>query len=604
MRIRLIQITTRRSGAKARREDLRETDALHVGRGTDNDLSLPGLTVSLHHAVFRRSEGEIFVEGLGPNLVEVNGRPVASQAIRTGDAVRVGNFELRAVAPTGDEDLALEVEETEREGDAAESLAQRTRLGLQKTWLSERPLVWLGVLSVVLLCAVLPFQSALWRSDEAITAPPPLERASTSAVQAWSTGPISRPHAQFARECGRCHVAGWTGVRDDECLACHARIEAHAEFEASPAELTGMTCITCHTEHRGADGLAKLEATGCAPCHGALGELEPASPDAVATDFGDDHPQFRLTLVADADTKRRERVPWVPDLQEATGLLFSHLRHVGQAVENRATGRSEYLRCDTCHVEEASGKNYEEVRFATACQSCHALGFDEAFPEQQAFHGDPALMRRGLLEFYSAVALGALVPPNRGQRVLRAAPGRPLSPAERKAALAWAEAQARTANEFLIRGEKRCGMCHPVRPGAASDGAEGVAPVEVPRTWLPHAQFSHRSHMPTACRGCHAAITVFDPAASPEVARPDWAARDAKPFGLLTPEELARLHPGMQPSDAASDVSIPDLEDCRVCHGGPGVPLGRIASECVLCHGFHRRGLAPMSPAVHAGLGR
>ena len=604
MRIRLTQITTRRTGAQARREDVRETDALHVGRGTDNDLSLPGLTVSLHHAVFRRADGEIFVEGVGSNLLDVNGRPVASHALLPGDTVRIGGFELRAVAPGEGDDLALEVEETERAGDAGQDLARRTRLGLTQTWLSERPLVWLAVLAVLLLCVVLPWRSALWRADDAVTAPPPLQNASTAAVQAWSTGPISRPHAQFARECGRCHVEGFAGVGDEPCLACHARIEAHAEADVSPPELSGMTCVACHTEHRGADGLAALEATRCAPCHGALGSLRPASEESVATDFGSDHPQFRLTVVADADTKRRERVEWVPDLQEATGLVFSHVRHVGQAVENRTTGSSEYLRCDACHVEEASGRNYQEVRFATACQQCHALGFDEAFPEQQAFHGDPAVMRRGVLEFYSAVALGALVPPGPGAKVLRAAPGSALSPAERRAALAWAEERARAASDFLMHGEKRCGMCHPIRSGAASDGGDAVAPVEVPRTWLPHAAFSHRSHMPTPCSGCHAAITVFDPDASPEVPRPSWAAPGAEPFGLLTPAELARSHPGMKPSDSASDVSIPDLEDCRACHGGPAAPLGHIASDCVLCHGFHRRGLGPLLPAAHAWLDR
>lgn len=604
MRIRLIQISMRRSGTEARREELRESDALHVGRGTDNDVSLPGLTVSLHHAVFRRADGEIFVEGLGSNLVEVNGRPAATHELRPGDSVRIGGFELRSVAPAADEDLALEVEEIERAGDAAEALARRTRLGLARTWLSERPLVWLAILAVLLFCAVLPWRAALWTEDDAVTAPPPLQRASTAAVQTWSTGPISRPHAQFAEQCGRCHMGGFSGVRDTECLACHGRIESHTDPSVSPEALTEMTCITCHTEHRGPDGLAKLEPSGCAPCHGALGSLHPPAPKAVATDFGDDHPQFQLTIVADAETGRRERVEWIPDLQESTGLLFSHVRHVGQAVENRATGRSEYLRCDTCHTEEPSGRNYENVRFATRCQECHALGFDESFPEQQALHGDPAEMRRGLLEFYSAVALGAVSPPAGHPRVLRAAPGAPLSPAERKAALSWAERQARSADRFLMGGDKRCGMCHPIRPGAASDDGDGVARVDVPRTWLPRAEFSHRAHMPTPCSGCHAAITVFDPQASPEVPRPDWAAPDAEPYGLLTPAGLARLHGGMRPSDAASDVSIPDLQDCRVCHGGPGVPLGRIASECVLCHGFHRRGELPMAESLHVGSGR
>jgi hypothetical protein len=319
----------------------------------------------------------------------------------------------------------------------------------------------------------------------------------------------------------------------------------------------------------------------------------------VASNFGTDHPEFRLTILKDPATGRRERVTWTPTLKEATGLLFNHVRHVGQAVENRATGRSEYMRCDSCHIPDASGKNFEDVGFTARCQNCHALGFDESFPEQQAFHGDPVQMRRQLLEFYSAVALGGLVPPERRPAVLRAAPGRVLSPTERQAALGWAQAEARAASTFLMNDDKRCGECHPISRNTAKDGGDDVAPVQVPRSWLPHAKFSHRSHEPSACSRCHPAVTVFDPKASPEVPRPAWAAPDSKPFGLLTPEELARTHPGMTPSDEASDVSIPDRDECRTCHLGPDAHTGFIASECVLCHDFHRRELGPMAVLIH-----
>jgi hypothetical protein len=186
------------------------------------------------------------------------------------------------------------------------------------------------------------------------------------------------------------------------------------------------------------------------------------------------------------------------------------------------------------------------------------------------------------------VALGGLVPRVAG-RPSYARLRRVLTASARRAALGWAQAEARAASIFLMEGEDRCGMCHGVRKGSARDGDDDIAPVQVPRTWLPHADFSHRSHTPSDCNICHAAITVFDPAASPEVPRPSWAERQSTPYGLLTPDELAREDPGLTPSDAASDVSIPDLDACRTCHLGPDAPTGFIASECALCHRFHRR---------------
>jgi hypothetical protein len=602
MRIRLIQITTRRSGAQARREELRDDDFLTVGRGTDNDVSLPGLSVSLHHASFRRVDATLRVEGLDANVVRVNGLIGSGHDVGPGDVVQVGSFELRLIALAAGEDLALEIQEVARVGDERESLALRTRLGIARGWLSPRLLSWLGILAVAGLCAALPWRAANWSVRVQELPASPLARASVAAVQSWSTGPISTPHRQLARECGLCHAQGFEAVRNEDCLACHARTAAHAPADVSPSELSDARCTACHTEHRGKHGLSELEASSCVRCHARLASRVPPADQAVASNFGTDHPQLRLTVLKDAATGKRERVTWSPSLEESTGLRFSHLRHVGQAVESRATGRSEYLRCDTCHESDATGSGFEEVRFEERCQGCHALGFDEAFPKKQAMHGDPAAMREGLLEFYSAVALGGLVPPGRGPAVLRAAPGRTLTNGERRAALDWAEAQAKAASAFLLEGKYRCGMCHPVTKSAARDGGDGVAPVQVPRAWLPHARFSHLRHAPSPCSVCHAAITVFSPTvstASPVVPRPAWAAYASAPYGLLTKEELARAHPGMKPSDKASDVSIPGRDDCRACHLGPDAPAGFVASECVLCHDFHRRELGPLAATAH-----
>jgi pSer/pThr/pTyr-binding forkhead associated (FHA) protein len=111
MKIRLIHFTKTRSGAQAKREQSLDVDRLTVGRGTDNLLQIPGLTVSLHHAIFVVSGDGVFVERRDASALTINGRPSGGQRVRAGDVVRVGSFELRLIEPAADEVLALEVEE-------------------------------------------------------------------------------------------------------------------------------------------------------------------------------------------------------------------------------------------------------------------------------------------------------------------------------------------------------------------------------------------------------------------------------------------------------------------------------------------------------------
>jgi hypothetical protein len=57
MRVNLVEIKLRSGGNRVRLEHLFEVESLYIGRGPDNDLSLQGLTVSLHHATIRIGDG-------------------------------------------------------------------------------------------------------------------------------------------------------------------------------------------------------------------------------------------------------------------------------------------------------------------------------------------------------------------------------------------------------------------------------------------------------------------------------------------------------------------------------------------------------------------
>src|SRR5207253_5837053 len=97
MRVRLFHVTLRRSGARARKEEVVEVERLTVGRGTDNALHIPGLTIALHHCVFVKRPDAIYVEPVAARDLRVNANVTTGQRLMKGDVVRAGQRELTAV---------------------------------------------------------------------------------------------------------------------------------------------------------------------------------------------------------------------------------------------------------------------------------------------------------------------------------------------------------------------------------------------------------------------------------------------------------------------------------------------------------------------------
>jgi hypothetical protein len=284
----------------------------------------------------------------------------------------------------------------------------------------------------------------------------------------------------------------------------------------------------------------------------------------------------------------RQRAVWKPDLEERSGLDFSHLRHVGQRLPT-PDGSKAILSCDRCHSLGDGGTTMRPIDFEESCQECHLLTFDDRLPGREAFHGDPALVRQRLRELYSDQVVRGEVSDERAPRALRfRRPGAPIEGSERKLVEDWVERKVSDASRHLMVKPGECDRCHEVLPGAASDGGPGVAPVEVAEIWMPRSEFRHETHAPFACRDCHAAAAVYDPEDAPELARPEWSLPDARPYGLWTPSEL-REATGFEPSVRSSDVLLPNIERCRTCHGGQTASPPKVASGCGMCHPFHRK---------------
>ena len=68
---------------------------LRLGRGGDNDLVLPDVSVSRHHADVRRAgDGWVVEDRKSTNGVQVNRLPVQRAPLHPGDRLKVGVFEL------------------------------------------------------------------------------------------------------------------------------------------------------------------------------------------------------------------------------------------------------------------------------------------------------------------------------------------------------------------------------------------------------------------------------------------------------------------------------------------------------------------------------
>ena len=100
---------------------------------------------------------------------------------------------------------------------------------------------------------------------------------------------------------------------------------------------------------------------------------------------------------------------------------------------------------------------------------------------------------------------------------------------------------------------RACATCHEVtRTAADKDVPWKVLPVRLTDSFYPHANFSHAAHDTevTPCESCHRA----------------------------------------DESESSHDVLIPDIDDCRACHGSAIARRNdnsQIPSTCIMCHSFH-----------------
>jgi hypothetical protein len=577
MRVRLTEIRLRPTGKKVRLDRDLDVESLFVGRGPDNDLSLKGLTISLHQATLRMADGRLYVEAATGQEVNVNGSVTTGERLGPGDVMRIGPWELRVLEPEGDLDVAIEYEEIDRGQGERQALDARTRLGLESGLLAQRPLAWIGIGVVTVFFLLIPL-------------------AWSPAQSPWNTGDVSRGHAITENDCQACHSGFFRAVRNDDCLVCHHDIGRHTEPDIQMAELDDAACATCHLEHRGRDvELADLGSDFCSDCHRDLSARLPSTVLRNASDFADDHPPFQLALVVDPTVEVVESIDWTAELVERSGLEFNHLRHVGKAVSGRGDSK-QYLECGACHQPDAGGLYMKPIVFEEHCQDCHRLDFDATAPADFAPHGDPAILRDRIRGFYSQRVLdGKVQDATAPGRLRRRRPGARMTREEAELSRRWVDSKLEAAERRFFQEPGTCDLCHALEPGAASDGGMGIAAVKIQTLWVPGSIFSHGSHASVQCRDCHPAASVFDPDPESALVRPAWSFDDAIPYGLVERASDTTV------SEEAGDILIPEVDVCRDCHAGASGGGGDLVpSPCSMCHPFHVRAHGSMRKIVPA----
>ncbi|HUN50640.1 MAG TPA: cytochrome c3 family protein, partial [Candidatus Sulfotelmatobacter sp.] len=248
-----------------------------------------------------------------------------------------------------------------------------------------------------------------------------------------------------------------------------------------------------------------------------------------------------------------------PKPEEHSGLKFPHDKHLKpEGIRDPDKGMVK-LDCASCHKPDPGGVSFIPIRMTVDCQGCHALRFDARALDRQLPHGNAAEAQKVIADFYAALALRGEVQDESAPDVVRRRPGEPLPEAERKQALAWADAKASEQADVVI-GKTLCGSCHTVAKQA--DGQWQVAPVKLQEHWLPNARFVHNKHASVNCDVCHAA----------------------------------------RKSDAATDVLLPGVETCQACHGGEK-SAAKVPSTCITCHVFHNPGQPPFGNRRSADAG-
>jgi hypothetical protein len=582
-----------------------------IGRGSDCDIQLTDLAVSLRHAVLKQiAPGKVGIDALGAENFEADGKFVHNAVLDLA-STPVLVFGHHVLTLSAGENTDILVTATARESTAAADTAseQKQSFSLKYALFSQRRVAWIAIVAILLACLIVPI--GLFVVDHNRH-----QMISSAADRQWSSGPLSPGHHFLEKNCEACHRQAFVSVTDTACLSCHqadlnkmARAQVvsltrnlgspfppdpapdHAPRDqlmaAAPPDPNLMRrinswvtatfshpnnrCASCHTEHVGTgQGEAgkkpepvtesELKRNDCKDCHTGMSQRLPDTKIPDVSDWGH-HPDFRpvITVGFNGDKPRLARVTQSSRLAEKQGLIFGHDVHLSatggvarQAMElGKAAGYGTPLTCDNCHRRADDG-GFVPIEMKRDCGQCHSLAFTRKNGVDQLLpHGHPDQVIAALRAYFASTPRSTS-----GPDTFLGRPGLhgvfvPSQPMDNVAA------NVRAA--FEPGGT--CYTCHTViAPADKGSLNYGIAPVKLTGRYLPWGDFNHNiaEHHQDAngqpnCDSCHKAKN----------------------------------------SAKAEDVMLPGIAQCGTCHGKTKQETQAAAgSDCAECHGFHNPGHA------------
>jgi hypothetical protein len=616
----LNQITRRAGGGEIVRTREFPGSQLIVGRGSDCDVQLPDLAVSLRHVVVRQTgANDVAIQSIGREPFDIDGEFTTEATVRIDGEHRLilGSHTLTMSPGSKPNDIAITVTRSESAPTAAAEDEEKI-FSIRDSILGKRSMAWTFGLLVLALCLAWPIAGFIIHQN-----------AKIHADQQWSGGPLSHAHAFLGKNCQACHVKAFVAVRDDACLSCHRigkdaaeqqQVEAlnrkwggpvsanlirdHAahdrllEAAPLPPDFGGKIevvfrrifhhsndrCASCHLEHVEGKGPpptagappapvhaipVQMTVNRCVDCHGQLKERLTDTKLIDTPDWGH-HPDFRpLVAVSAGPTPQFERISLIGRPMEVNGLTFSHKIHLNATggVARMAQelgplkGYGGPLDCAGCHRPNASGKGFIPVDMVRDCSSCHSLAYARIGGELKMLpHGHPDQVVDALCDFYGAGGHAAAAQADTSRRL----PG-------------FMEDARQAMNHFVERfttpaavsnGVRQvfaqngvCAECHTViRPTDPGSLDYRIAPVYMNDHYMPRGDFNHG--IPQHNKDANGRYTCTD----------CHAARN---------------------SDDAREVLLPGLASCANCHGKPAKETATAASaDCAECHSYHAPGHA------------
>lgn len=550
------------------KERLFDGEAVTLGRSTDQVLHLKDRRVALKHArIVLRGTAPV-ISSRAPGGIIVNDALCREAVLRPGDVIRIGANVLTVFAPPQGVDFAFNFE-LDPEAAAGEAGIEPQLLDLAAIGWRRRSWSWLLFGVVTLLVLLVPAAGLMDEGTRDRLRAGPLPDDSL-----WLSGPLASAHHNTSERCETCHQKPFQRVRNDACLGCHADVSRH--FAASTGivtELESARCASCHAEHNEPETLLRRDDALCAQCHEDIAGIAGTKASLQnASDFHDDHPEFRISLLTPPATEE-ERLAEVwpvlrvqvdrPGLAERSRLKFPHTTHLDPAGIEGPEG-PRVLDCGDCHRPQADGRRMQPVTMEQDCASCHRLDFDPAFPDATVPHGEASIVLQRLIEYYSRSYLEQYPDPQATAAPARRVevPGRVPDARERERLLQIARDRAFTVARDLFE-RRTCQDCHEIQATGNAQDPWRVLPARLTGEWMPAARFSHARHATvlSSCGKCH---------------------------------DAAR-------SEVAADVLMPSIGVCRECHGGGdrgSGTAGLVQSGCTMCHGFHDAAQGPWAPAA------